>query len=85
MKLRICEYKCAIQKLWWDVLGLSETKVIGEALINRKNETVITYYGGSTNRYPSNEFYINNRIWHNLTVNISKKVSGRIGALENQN
>lgn len=40
---RIAEFVFAVQKLWWDVVGLSETKIEGEALINKINETVITY------------------------------------------
>ena len=76
---RLCEMENAIEKVRWDIIGLSEVRRKGEGLIKRRNGNYF-YYFGETKGYRGIGFYIKNKIW-NKVIEIGN-VSERIGVLK---
>jgi exonuclease III len=76
---RMCEFENALEKINWEIVGLSEVRRIGENLIKRKNGNYF-YYFGETKGYRGVGFYINAKIWNKVYE--IKSVNERICTLK---
>ena len=78
-KQRLIEFELVLQKVRWDIVGLSEVRRKGNELICRKNGNYF-YFHGETKGYKGVRFYIKESVWKR--VKEIKKVNERICALK---
>ena len=62
---RLHEFEIVLDKIDWDIVGLSEVRKEGEWLIRRKNRNYLYYYG-ETKGQKGVGFYIRGEIWEKV-------------------
>lgn len=75
---KMMELKCALGKIHWDVVGLSETRILGEAITEQSDGDLFSYIGTTKGLYGVG-FLIKNE-WKNSIIEI-KSFSERITML----
>lgn len=76
---RLIEFENALQKIKWDVVGLSEVRREGENLVRRKNGNYFHYFG-ETKGQKGIGFYIKETTWKRVYE--IKGINERIGVIK---
>lgn len=76
---RVIEFENALQKINWNIVGLSEVRREGENLVRRKNGNYF-YYFGETKGQKGIGFYIRGDIWNRVCE--IKGINERMGLIK---